>query len=142
MAGRQEAVDLILNRFSDHWAANATGAPPLAWDGLTFTPPRNLSPWARVTVRHGTSDIATLGGEGNRVWRSPGLVIIQVFTDLGANRKVNDDLVETAIAAFRGVSVGTDPRVRFRRIDAREIGADGPWWQTNVTVDFDYDETV
>jgi hypothetical protein len=142
MAARQTAIDAIMGEFSTYWTANATGTPPITWGGLPYDPPNDLSPWARCTVLHGDSDIVTLGGIGNRVWRSHGIVAVQVFTNLNLNRQVNDDLVETAIDAFRGKSVGTNPRVRFRQITAEEIGADSPWFQQNVTVKFEYDETV
>lgn len=131
-----------MGEFSTYWGANATGTPPITWGGLPYDPPDDLTPWTRCTIVHGDSDIVTLGAVGNRVWRTAGAVIVQVFTNVNLSRQPSDDLVETAIDAFRGKSVGTDPAVRFRKITAKEVGADGPWFQQNVTIMFDYDETA
>lgn len=47
------------------------------------------------------------------------------------------DLAVVARHAFEGKHVGD---VWFRNARIEEIGVDGAWFQTNVTVDFMYDE--
>jgi len=143
MAGRADAIDLIFGEFATAWAANAPAPiPVIAWQDIVFDPPDTAASWCRLSVMHNESDIVTLGGVGNRIWRTDGRVFVQIFTRSGKGREDSDALVEVAINAFRGKSIGTTPCVRFRDIKPQEVGPDGAWYQQNVSVHFEYDEVV
>jgi hypothetical protein len=143
MAARQAAIDSIFGEFYTEWVANAPAPTPvIAWQDVPFDPPDDCASWARVSVRHSDSDIASLGGVGARKWRTEGRVWVQIFTKLGVGRNASDGLVEVAIDVFRGKKVGISPVVRFWDIKPIEIGPEGPWFQQDVSVHFWYDEVV
>jgi hypothetical protein len=77
------------------------------------------------------------GGNGVR-FRQFGIVTAQVFTVSGDGLTASDDLVELALNAFEGEKTGLD-RIEFRNARPNEIGQDGPWFQTNVIAEFEYD---
>lgn len=143
MGARQDAIDAIFGAFDTDWTANAPApTPPVAWQDVPFVPPNDCAAWARVSLRHNDSDIASLGGVGARKWRTEGRVWVQVFTELGLGRRSNDTLLEVAIDIFRGKRVGTAPVVRFYDIKPMEVGPEGPWFQQDLSVFFWYDEVV
>lgn len=144
MGARQDAVDLMFGQFATEWAASSLSpVPEIAWQDVPYDPPEDCASWARVSLKHSDSDIVTLGGTGNRVWRTEGRLWVQCFTKLGGGRRSNDEMVEVVIDAFRGIALGvTSPRVRMYDVKPQEVGPDGPWFQQSVSVFFQYDEIV
>jgi len=95
-----------------------------------------LVPWARLTLRHTTNNQYTLGSQnGKRKYIQKGYVIVQLFGPKKSGVQVNDFMVNVLVGATRGKS--TD-NVTFTKTEAREIGTDGSWYQTNVTIQFEY----
>lgn len=133
----REAREEILNHFITVWEAQVN-PPDLLFDDKERDVPDN-DDFARVSVQHNVRDRRTLGDEtGNRRFRSFGIVTVQVFTVSGDGLLTQDGLVNLAVNAFEGQKTGED-RVTFRNVSHQEIGQDGPWHQTNVTAEFDYD---
>lgn len=141
------ARDEIYALFNVTWVAETppitTTVPPIAWEGVPFTPP-TAAPWAAITIRHTAGGQATLtGGLGDGVrFNKVGTINIAVWTpnEAGEGVAVAEQLALVAKKAFEGQA--TASQVWFRDVVAREVGPDGPWFQWNVTASFTYDELV
>lgn len=137
-----EARDEILTHFTTAWDAGTPPVPLLLYDDKHRDLPPN-APYARITIKHNIFPQVTIGatvasgGNGAR-FRRLGLVTVQVFTISGDGLTSADVLVDLALDAFEGESTGSD-RIEFKNARANEIGQDGPWYQTNVIAEFEYD---
>ncbi len=134
-----EARDEILAHFTTAWDAGTPPVPRLLYDDKARDLPPN-APYARIIVKHNLFAQATVGGKGTggQRFRRFGIVTVQIFTLSGDGLTNADVLVDLALDAFEGESTGSD-RIEFRNARANEIGEDGPWFQTNVIAEFDYD---
>ncbi len=137
-----EARDEILAHFTTAWDAGTPPIPLLLYSDKHTDLPDN-APYARITVLHNIFEQATVGGKlstggGGMRFRRFGIVTVQIFTVSGDGLTDSDPLVDLALDAFEGESTGSD-RVEFRNARVNEIGQDGPWHQTNVTAEFNYD---
>lgn len=104
----------------------------------TNDPAGNPDAWARITVQHATSNQATLANHlGKRRFTRNGLVTVQIFTPLGTGLLVADQLYQIALDTFQGKV--TPGNIWFRNARLQEIGAEGEWFQGNVSADFEYD---
>ena len=136
------ARDEILLHFTTKWNAGTPPIPLLLYDDKHRDLP-NDAPYARITIKHNESPQVTIGatvakgGDGVR-FRRLGIVTVQVFEVSGDGLTAADVLVDLALDAFEGEKTGLD-RIEFRNARANEIGQDGPWFQTNVVVEFTYD---
>ncbi len=142
----EDARDLILGLFKDYMEDNvlqitlADDYPSVYYENLESgeLPPKD-EPWFRLTVRHLEGDQSTLGGVGARRFSKTGLVTVQVFVPAGARgQTLADKLGKMTVDAFEGKEAGG---VWFRRVKLNEIGPEGPWFQTNVTAEFTYEQT-
>ena len=139
-----DARDAILSHFKTAWDAQTSPVPTVYYAGTRAGNedlPNQTSPWVRISVAHAISGQATLGGVGNRRFRKVGTVTIEVRTPIERNGLTsNDRYVKVAVDAFEGEStVSGGGTVWYRNVSAVEIGADGSWWLSNVTADFEYD---
>ena len=137
-----EARNEILLHFTTAWDAGTPPIPLLLYDDKHKDLPAD-APYARITIRHNVFTQRTLGGKiasgggGSRFTRF-GIVTVQIFTLSDDGLTSADVLVDLALDAFEGESTGSD-RIEFRNARANEIGQDGPWFQTNVIAEFEYD---
>ena len=141
------ARDVILDLFKTRWDADSAAVvggavPELEYQnvdaGASPLSDGNV-PWARVTVRHVTGAQRSMGGLGNRVFQRRGVVTVQVFVPTGKQGLVlADRLGKVASDAFEGEETATGS-VWFRNVSYREVGIFGPWFQVNVTAEFEYD---
>jgi len=131
-----EARDEILAVFKSAW--DATGYEAI-YEDVKKQRPDDDDPYAVVTLRHAAGFQATLAGAtGTRTFRRLGLLTIQVFTPIGNGLQDSYVLGKVAADAFEGSS--TPGGVWFRDVRLNEIGRDGKFFQTNVLIDFQYDE--
>lgn len=131
----ENAVNEILDVFHTAWTPR-----PAAYPNVSFTPPAGSSdPWARVSLAHVTGNQATLSNPtGQKRWRRNGILTVQVFTPLGEGLSEGYSLAKVVADAYEGTA--TPSQVWFRNVRINEVGPDGEWFQTNVLVDFTYDE--
>lgn len=115
----------------------------LIWDDAAANPekpdPSSGIPWARVKIVHTAGrqgSIAAFGGK-RRFVRS-GFIIIQLFTNANTGLVPHDEIVTMILGAYEGKT--TVGGLVFRNCRFQEIGDDGPWHQTNLFVDFEYDD--
>ena len=137
---RNEAIDEICAIFKAAWDATGYGER-VKYDNISkkSLPPDGEIPWARVTLRHATSAQASLAGEvGTRRFRRTGVLTVQVFEPIGSGLSGTTDLPKIVQESYEGV-VSTGG-VWFRNVRINEVGPDGDFFQTNVVIDFEYDE--
>jgi hypothetical protein len=133
------ARDAILLHFTTAWNLATPPVPRLLYDDKARDLPDD-APYARITIQHTASVQATVGGKasGGQRFRRFGLVTVQIFTLSGDGLTSADVLVDLALDAFEGENTGLDA-IEFRNARANEVGQDGPWHQTNVIAEFNYD---
>jgi hypothetical protein len=130
--------DEILQHFTAAWNAGTPPIPVLLYDDNHRDLPDD-APYARITIKHVTSSQVTLGRGDLTRFRTFGIVTVQVFEISGDGMASADTLVDLALNAFEGERTGLD-RIYFRNARVNEIGQDGPWFQTNVIAEFEYDK--
>ena len=119
----------ILNRIA------LAGLPTdLGGANIDATVPSTSTVWIRPTIKFNTGRVESIGGA--RRSRS-GVVIIQVFTPIDSGQGDSDDAANTLVLLFESQS---DPGgLRYYNVGQRDIGRVGQWWQSSVTLDFEYD---
>lgn len=142
-----EARDQMLSRLKTDYDANPSGFGNLVimWDDSANDPPIpdpqvvTPLPWARVNVKHTTGRQTAIGKSGvkGRYTRG-GFLIIQLFTPGNKGLVSSDAIITMILAAFEGKT--TSGGLVFRNGRFQEVGQDGPWHQTNIFVDFEYDD--
>lgn len=142
------AANTIRNQFSTQFHAAESGVP-IAFDNVeglyksdgtliqeAVDGSGNPIPWVRLNVRHANAQIVSFGP---RTYRQPGVVMTQVFIPAGVGDNRANEIAEAVAGALRGVTTGG---VRFHATSAPQfVGPSGNWWQTNVSTDFEFDET-
>jgi len=138
------AQGIILTRFNAQWAVTHPSDVPVAWPNSPFDPanvadydPLYHIGWVRITVLPGESFQASMSGATKR-WRTPGEVIVQVFTPAGTDEENATHIADDAVAALRGVTVSGLVLTAATPI---VVGMDptGAWYQINVRTVFRYD---
>jgi len=144
-----QARDQMLDLLNVAWLANTPAinggvAPTIQWEGVAIDdadfPPRDGA-WAKVFIRHQTGNQSTLSkGSGSTRFEKGGTLTVQVFAPLGEGEGLmkSQQLAEVGKNAFEGQA--TSRQVWFRDVRIEEIGVDGPWFQMNVVLTFEYDE--
>lgn len=131
--------DTAANTIRSTFATNLAGLSPAYtafYDNQHGTPP-NDETWMRLTVLDGTASMVGFGA-GNR-YRFPGVATVQIFVPVGQGDGLARQLAGIVSDWFRGKRLSN---VRF--FDPpylRQVGPDGAWWQANLIVPFDYDDT-
>ena len=108
-------------------------------ENSSFEPPRN-EPWARVTLRFLDGRQASIGGVGIRRFNRTGIMSVQIFVPIGSAMKSQADLAQVIVDGFEGKRI-TGTSICITAVTPRSIGPDpeGPWYQTNVDVEFTYE---
>jgi hypothetical protein len=133
-----EARTEILKHFLSEWGSTTA----VAHDNEPFNVPTDGSSWLRLNIKHASNQpSSTLGAEGNRRYTRVGAVLVRIYIKNGIAVKNLDTLAQAVKEVFEGkrLTGGTvfDP-ARFY-----EVGIDptGAWYQGNVSVGFEYEET-
>lgn len=138
-----EARDQMGTRLLATVAASSYSNLVLVWDDSAKDPvqpdPSTTVPWARVKFQHtsgGNTGVGKVGGL-TRVTRS-GFIVVQLFVPANKGLVSHDPIVRMILSAYEGKT--TIGGLVFRKCRFQEIGQDGPWFQTNIFVDFSYDD--
>lgn len=115
------------------------------WDATKGRKPSSddspAKPWARVVLRHLQGEQGTLAGAlGRQRYDRRGLLTVQWFGVTGRGLDEIDAQVRIIENTVQGRT--TLGGVWFRNVRSQEIGEDGPWFQTNVLAEFEYDEVA
>ena len=92
--------------------------------------------WIRPTLLPGESRQASNGSAGNRRYRTPGVLMVQVFVPVGIGDEPGWAICDDVVAATRGVTVSG---VRLRTPSSQRVGPSDAWIQFNVSTPFEYD---
>jgi hypothetical protein len=136
---RTEAKDDLLGHFLTGWNLIPSPVPPVAYDDNKAPP--TADEWARVSTIFGNLDQQTFAGTGNRRFNRSGILTVQVFTSFARTTDKSgraDIIVQRVIDTFEGER--TAGGIWFRGVTDSDVGKDGAWWQTNVTVRFEYQQ--
>lgn len=130
-----EAVDEMLSIFKTVW--DDTGYTAIYTD-VTGSKPVVQEPWARVTVKHAVGGQASLSDDtGKKIYTQVGTIFIQLFAPQGAGQVQARDLAQLVLVAYSKNGGGS---VWYRNQRMKEIGSDGAFDNTNVLIDFTYDD--
>lgn len=132
----QNAVRAILGAIDAVWAPTGN---PIAYPNRGFTVPDGKTTWARVTLEHTAGAQRTIS-QPTQLYTQIGTLIVQVFVPAGSGLGIaaQADPVALIQSALRGVQLAGG--VFFMKVTPREVGIDGPWFQTNISAIFQYDE--
>lgn len=110
----------------------------LFWESVEDSREIDDTAWAVSTIRHVAGRQKTLGGVGNRAFQRTGIIFLQIFTRVGNGLHESYQLAKVMSDAFEGKSSLNG--VWFRNVRINEAGKDGAFSQSNVTVEFQYNE--
>lgn len=111
------------------WENSAAGQKPAE----TEEPP---PAWARVTLQHASGGQASLTGAlGTKLYDRRGLLTIQLFTRYDG--LITADAAAESIEDFF-INNASDSEVEYFNVVSQEVGEEGPWFQTNIVIDFEY----
>lgn len=132
---RDEALEIVKD-------ALATSTPVVSEVVYTDTPddvPTTKVFWARVTMRHQEAEVTSLsGGIGQQRYTRTGNVFVQLFAPDGEGQEDMDAVAQHLLDALEGKT--TAGGMIFRAVRYNEVGSDGPWFQGNVSAEFEYDQ--
>ncbi|WP_299313124.1 phage tail terminator-like protein [uncultured Halomonas sp.] len=109
---------------------------PVAYDNVP-TPPSvqaamdAKSPWVRLTINHGASNIAALGSDPET--RRTGLIQCQVFTNVRIGSKPAADTADSLATHLQYQRLG---RVETLAASVQRIGPSDGWFQYNLSIPF------
>lgn len=134
------ARDNIMSIFTTAWNAQTPPIPKLLYDDRKQEKPKDGNPYARIKVAHATGGATSIGGDtGIKRHTHVGTITVQVFSVFGEGLANNDVFTQVALDAFQNKSSKLGGML-FRNARSIEIGQTGAFYQTNVLVDFEYDQ--
>ena len=103
---------------------------PIDVDNAAFKPP-DRTPWVRITILPGDSQLVTLGNR--KRYLTLGTVTVQVFTPSGQGDGLALEIATDAATVMRSKTVSG---VRLKTPSVQRVGVDGPWFQLNVNTPY------
>lgn len=131
----------ILALFRAAWVAGGHDAAKIAYDNSKFDKPSASTIWARFELGYAGSPQRTLGGVTGLARRGRvGNLTISLHSRLGDATAAARGLVELTIRAYEGKRSVSGAVFT----DAHEVshGSDGVWWQSIVSIDFEYHQLI
>lgn len=97
------------------------------------------TPWARISVKHVSGGLTSIGGIGARRIEKIGMVTTQIFVPANSKNKLTeaDRIADLAVDALE-IKETPISGIEFTNVVATEIGQDGVWFLYNVTAQFNY----
>ena len=134
-----DAIDVIGDIFRDAWIAYGLDAARIKWPNVPNEKPAGELSWARVIFQHVTGNQTSLrSADMSRRFSATGFVTCQIFTPIGDGSVASYSVGQHILDAFR---IAQHSTIWFRngRLIERPSG-DEVFMQTNVIVDFSYDD--
>lgn len=135
MTTLNEARDLVYKTLLDNY--NGVPKEHITLENEDFKTPDNSS-WLRLSIKTTSRRQYTLGGVGNRRFKTKAYAYMQIFTPINIGTKMGDLLAIEAANIFEGKRF--DGLV-FGAANVQEMGPDGKWYFYLVESRFDYFET-
>lgn len=130
-----QAQDAVYDGVKTVWDGSAFSAVPLLWLGFRQDPPQDGTAWVRGQMQHVTGGDDAIGGQ---FFKQEGVFIFEVYASDEDGGEEALDMSNVLLSALEGQKYGG---VWLRRARIRSMGIQGPWYRTNVTVDFEYTYT-
>lgn len=131
----EQAVDDMQGMVRSAWASTGHA---IFWESVEADRETDDTAWAVSTIRHVTGRQDTLSGKGGKSFLRGGIIFVQIYTRVGKGLQESYQLAKVISDGFEGQA---SPRgVWFRNIRINEAGKDGAFYQTNVTIEFQYNE--
>jgi hypothetical protein len=140
-----EARDGAMDILNTAWLADAvTQDLVIGWEGVDQDRPQatqtgeagDMIAWGWANMRHVDGEAVTFGVAGRR-FRKSGVMTVQLFGPLTDGMTLLDSILTVVTEALEGTRE-TDG-IWFDNVRVNEVGKDGPWFQSNVLADFQYD---
>lgn len=149
VANQKAARNEVMSLLNTAWEANATSKDiELRWHNIGNQPPpkpattakAEAAAWARAQMQHNSGGQVSLAGDGGlRRYQRTGIITVEVYTPKGTGfDQLHDELIQIVKDTFEGKTTPSD--IVFFNVTPREVGPDGPWFQSNVLIVFEYDE--
>ena len=126
-------LQIIEDRIKDNWLST-----PVAWDNVAYVPKAG-NPFVRPVATQTISELTTVASPGKGNYREYGLLTVQVFTEQEKGSRPNAELADAMAALFRGYVEG---RLYMQEPRINRIGQDKEFYQSNVLVEFYYDNCL
>lgn len=124
---------IIEDRLKDNWVST-----PVAYDNVEYVPKAGV-PFIRPTITQTLSELTTVASPGKGNYREYGILTVQVFTEQNKGSRPNATLADGVAALFRGYN---EERLYMHEARINRIGSDKEFFQTNVLVEFYYDNCL
>jgi len=112
---------------------------PVHWANRKTPRDTTEDPFVEFMIRHAGGQQDTLGGIGHRSFIRVGTAVARVFTPTGKGLSSAYDLAKSIVDAYEGVH--SPNGVWFRNVRIQEMGTDGNFFELQVLIEFEYNET-
>ena len=130
----QKVHELVGERLEAEWASRT----PIVWDNMEFIPTRGTD-FIRIVLTQTLSTLTTTAEYGKGNYREFGLITVQVLTQKNKGAGENLELSDAIANIFRGWS---EDRLFIHESRIDRIGQDKEWYQSNVLIDYYYDNCL
>lgn len=131
MTTLQEARSETNTLFHTAWGGVGSEITPIFWDNI----PGDGEEPDEYVIAQFQSSAGEIQALGPTEFVQRGIFIAQIFTPSDKGSLRNDTLVQTAINAFQSAPPGS---VRYLNPSIIHVGNDGKFFQTNISVEFEY----
>ena len=131
MSYESERAD-IESLFSAQWGSTTA----ICYGNVAFNPD-SYAEWVRISLISGSSQEQTIGTPSQPFYRHQGLVVVSIFTPLGAGESRGRVLAQQVTDIFKSRHLNN---IRFRSPYLTNIGPAGSYHQFNVNAPFVRDE--
>lgn len=112
---------------------------PIAWPNVSFTAPEpGESPWLRATIHGGVTTTVELEARQRRTYRARGLVLLDIYTEVGTGEGAGAQLADHAASIFRDPAPSGLYFAAPWPLPAGIDVGDG-WWVRTLTIPFWHD---
>lgn len=134
----QDVQETLEVRMDTEWGNTSKKKVKVAYANANFKPTRGKT-WMRFTVNMGDGIQASMGATVKQE-RHFGVIIVQIFVGENETTRVARELADLVGNIFRYQNLPGNIICRSPKIV--EVGTLEGWWQTNVQIEFQYDDFV
>lgn len=129
------SIDLVRENVFERFRLNYSKTE-IGYENKKFTPVSGTA-WVRISIQEADSNLAGLGSK--RLFRNIGIISVQVFTAIGEGTKEANEIAESILGIFNGVSFDG---ITCRATSIDRVGETNGWYQLNATTPYYWDRQV
>jgi len=99
----------------------------IEWDNVDFNQ-LGHSEYISCFIRHGKSDLVSIGGS-QRNYKRVGQLALIIFTEWGAGQKRNDDIADILVGIFAGLQIND---IQFKSFELTNVGKNQERYRQNM----------